>query len=137
MTSSEIPQPTRPATGRVQWPLVGGLACMALLWPLTALTGLGSGAPRALTIVAVTAVVWIGVVGLGRVARPVLTLTLAGVAFGVLALLMSLVFSGVDGAGGPGGVGWTAVPALAMDAFWGFLAGLIALGVQKARGDAR
>lgn len=109
---------------------------MALLWPLTALTGLGSGAPRALTIVAVTAAVWIGVVGFGRVARPVLTLTLTGVAFGVVAILLSLVFAGVDGAGGPGGASWTALPALAMDAFWGFLAGLIALGVQKTRGDA-
>ncbi|RPF21826.1 hypothetical protein EDD34_2461 [Myceligenerans xiligouense] len=109
---------------------------MALLWPLTALAGIGAGAPRALAIVGVTAAVWIGVVGFGRVARPVLTLTLTGLAFGVLTLLLSLVFAGVDGAG-PRGAAWTALPALAMDAFWGCLAGLIALGVQRARGNAR
>lgn len=108
---------------------------MALLWPLTALTGVGSGAPRALTIVGITAAVWIGVVGFGRVSRPVLTLTLTGLAFGVLTFLLSLLFSGVGG--GPGGASWTALPALAMDAFWGFLAGLVALGVQRARGNAR
>lgn len=132
MTAQETPRP-----GRIQWPLIGGLASLALLWPLTALTGVGSGAPRALAIVGITAAVWIGVVGFGRVARPVLTLTLTGLAFGLLALLLSLVFAGVDGAGGPGGAAWTALPALAMDTFWGFLAGLIALGLQKARGDAR
>ncbi|MBE1875799.1 hypothetical protein [Myceligenerans pegani] len=140
MTSYDTPQPQQPARpqqpGRIQWPLIGGLACLALLWPLTALTGLGSGAPRALAIVGITGAVWIGVVGFGRVARPVLTLTLTGLAFGVLTILLSLVFAGIDGAG-PGGAAWTALPALAMDAFWGFLAGLIALGIQRARGDAR
>ncbi|GAB4085235.1 hypothetical protein GCM10028784_18650 [Myceligenerans cantabricum] len=142
MTSHETPQPVPPALpapGRIPWVLVAGLASLALLWPLTALTGLGSGAPRALAIVGTTAAVWIGVAGFGRVARPVLTLTLTGVAFGVLTLLLSLVFASVDGAavGFGGGAAWTALPALAMDAFWGCVAGLIALGVQKARGEAR
>ncbi|CAM3800897.1 hypothetical protein ISCU110981_17235 [Isoptericola cucumis] len=107
---------------------------MALLWPLTALTGIGgTGAPRAFTIVAVTAVVWIGVVGLGRVPRPVATLTLAGLGFGVVALAVSMLVGGV-GIGGGGAAAWTAVPALAMDAGWGALAGVVALGVQRARG---
>ncbi|SKC58693.1 hypothetical protein SAMN04324258_1832 [Krasilnikoviella flava] len=110
---------------------------MALLWPLTGLTGIGgTGAPRALGIVTLTAAVWIGVVGLGRVPRPVLTLTMTGLAFGVVALLVSTLVGGA-GPGGEGAGAWTAVPALAMDAGWGALAGLVALGVQKARGGAR
>lgn len=116
---------------------MAGLASMALLWPLTALTGIGgTGAPRALGIVGLTAVVWIGVVGLGRVPRPVATLTLTGLAFGILTMLMSTLFGGV-GIGGEGAAAWTAVPALAMDAGWGALAGLVALAVQRARGEAR
>ncbi|WP_166843921.1 hypothetical protein [Isoptericola sp. BMS4] len=126
------PQP-RPG---IPWAVVAGLASMALLWPLTALTGIGgTGAPRALTIVAITAVVWIGVVGFGRVPRPVATLTLTGLAFGVVAMLVSMLFGGV---GMPGdGAAWTVIPALAMDTVWGALAGLVALAVQKARGEAR
>lgn len=129
--------PPAPARDGISWPLVAGLASTALLWPLTGLTGIGgTGAPRALGIVALTAVVWIGVVGLGRVPRPVLTLTMTGLASGVVTLLVSTLFGGV-GLGGEGAAAWTAVPALAMDAGWGALAGVVALGVQKARGGAR
>ncbi|MEU2198821.1 hypothetical protein [Isoptericola sp. NPDC019482] len=128
--------PTPPRAG-ISWPLVAGLASLALLWPLTGLTGLGgTGAPRALGIIALTAVVWIGVVGLGRVARPVLTLTMTGLASGVVGLLVSTLFGGV-GLGGEGAAAWAALPALAMDAGWGAVAGVVALGVQKARGGAR
>lgn len=134
------PQPTpsdTPTRAGISWPLVAGLASMALLWPLTGLTGIGgTGAPRALAIVALTAVVWIGVVGFGRVPRPVLTLTMTGLASGVVALLVSTLLGGV-GLAGEGAAAWTAVPALAMDAGWGALAGVVALGVQKARGGAR
>ncbi|MFD6134664.1 hypothetical protein [Isoptericola sp. NPDC060257] len=129
--------PPAPARAGISWPLVGGLASMALLWPLTGLTGIGgAGAPRALAVVALTAVVWIGVVGFGRVPRPVLTLTMTGLASGVVGLLVSTLVGGV-GLGGEGAAAWTALPALAMDAGWGALAGLVALGVQKARGGAR
>ncbi|MFB7796752.1 hypothetical protein [Isoptericola sp. NPDC056134] len=132
------PSPTTtPTRAGISWPLVAGLASMALLWPLTGLTGIGgTGAPRALGIVALTAVVWIGVVGFGRVPRPVLTLTMTGLASGVVILLVSTLIGGV-GPGGEGAAAWTAVPALAMDAGWGALAGVVALGVQKARGGAR
>jgi len=105
---------------------------MALLWPLTALTGLGGdGAPRALAVLGLTALVWVGVVGLGRVARPVLTLTLAGLTFGVVAVVVSALV-GVDG----GRAAWTLVPALALDTFWGFVAGTLAAAVQRARRGA-
>ncbi|MEL7978166.1 hypothetical protein AAG589_20030 [Isoptericola sp. F-RaC21] len=137
---SPQPTPVPPAGGAgLSWPLVAGLASMALLWPLTGLTGIGgTGAPRALGIVALTAVVWIGVVGLGRVPRPVLTLTMTGLASGVVTLLVSTLVGGVGlggvGPGGDGAAAWTAIPALAMDAGWGALAGVVALGVQKGRG---
>jgi hypothetical protein len=112
---------------------------MSLLWPLTGLTGaLGTGAPRALTIVGITAAVWIGVVGLGRVPRPVLTLTLTGLAYGLVAVLVGTLVPALAGFGGPGGgPAWTIVPALVFDAGWGALAGLVAAGVQRLRGAGR
>jgi hypothetical protein len=50
------PQYSRTTTPAVQWPLIVGLGSMALLWPLTALIGIGgTGAPRAVGIVGLTA----------------------------------------------------------------------------------
>jgi len=145
MTSPHLP--AQPAPGRatpstIPWAVVAGLSALALLWPLTGLTGvLGTGAPRALTIIGITAVVWIGVVGLGRVPRPVLTLTLTGVAYGLVAVALGQLVPVLGGFGGPGGSdvepAWTIVPALLIDAFWGALAGLAAAGVQRLRGVVR
>lgn len=138
MTSQHLPQNVSgPVPAPVPWGVVAGLAALCLLWPLTGLTGLlGTGAPRALVILGLTAAVWIGVVGLGRVPRPVLTLTLTGLAYGLLAHAVALLFPVLTGFGGPGGAGapaWTLVLALAMDAGWGALAGLVAAGVQRLR----
>lgn len=117
------------ARQQLSWPLILGLASLALLWPLTALTGLGgTGAPRALLILGATAVIWLGVVGFGRVARPVLTLTLTGVAYGLIELVLSLFFDG--GPLGPGAPVWAMFPSLAMNAGVGALAGLVAAGGQ-------
>lgn len=139
MTSPHLPLSPRPAPVPVPWTVVGGLSALALLWPLTGLTGaLGTGAPRALTIVGITAAVWIGVVGLGRVPRPVLTLTLTGLAYGLVAVLVGTLVPALAGFGGPGGgPAWTIVPALAFDAGWGALAGVVAAGVQRLRGAGR
>ncbi|WP_129785124.1 hypothetical protein [Promicromonospora panici] len=145
MTSPHLPAqpaPGRPASPTIPWAVVAGLSTLALLWPLTGLTGaLGTGAPRALTIIGITAVVWIGVVGLGRVPRPVLTLTLTGVAYGLVTVALGLLVPALGGFDGPGGSAaepaWTIIPALLSDAFWGALAGLAAAGVQRLRGADR
>ncbi len=104
---------------------------MALLWPLTGLLGLDGGGGRALAVIGVTALVWVGVVGLGRVARPVLTLTLAGLTSGVVAAVVSALV-GLDG----GRPSWTLVPALVLSTSWGAAAGVVAAFVQRARGGA-
>lgn len=139
MTSPDLPGRAAPGVAPVPWAVVAGLSTLALLWPLTGLTGvLGTGAPRALTVVGVTAAVWIAVVGLGGVPRPVLTLTLTGVAHGLLVTALGLLVPVLAGLGGPGGgPAWTIVPALLSDAMWGALAGLAASGVQRLRGADR
>lgn len=134
---TDQPSPAGP-TIPVPWAVIAGLAAMALLWPLSGLTGLfGTGAPRALTIVGITAVVWIAVVGLGRVPRPVLTLTLTGVAYGLVTVLLGLFVPALGGFGGPSGAAWTMIPELIMNALWGALAGLAAAGVQRLREAGR
>jgi hypothetical protein len=145
MTSPQLPaqpSPPAPTAPAVPWGVVAGLSALALLWPLTGLTGvLGTGAPRAFAVIGLTAVVWIGVVGLGRVPRPVLTLTLTGVAYGLVAVALGQLIPALGGFGGPGGSGvepaWTILPALLNDALWGALAGLAAAGVQRLRGVGR
>lgn len=137
MTSTQpSPAPGAPA---VPWGIVAGLSALALLWPLSGLTGvLGTDAPRAFIILGITAAVWIGVVGLGRVPRPVLTLTLTGAAYGLVAAAIGLLVPALGGfAPGSTGPAWTIVPALLVDASFGAVTGLAAAGVQRLRGVAR
>lgn len=123
--------PPRPAPAPLPWLLMLGLASLVLLWPLTQLLGLGEGAPRALLVLAVIALGWIGTVGLGRVARPVLVLTLTGLLAGLVLLVLAAVL-------GDGGRPWWTHPiALVIDTFWGMVAGLLALAVQQLRRPAR
>lgn len=123
------------------WQAVAGLGALVLLWPLTSLTGIAGaiGAPaRALLVIGLIGAAWIGVVGFGRLPRPVLTLTLTGMAGGGYLLLADLLV----GTGVSGGAGVVAAPFLLLDlvgggALAGVLAGLVAAGVQKLRGGGR
>lgn len=115
---------SRPA---LPWLLIVGLASLSLLWPLTQLIGIDSGAPRALTIIAIVAATWIGVVGFGRVPRPVLVLTLTGLGYGIITMLVAATFGSHDGPI------WTIFVALVIDTFWGAIAGLVALAIQQMR----
>lgn len=124
---------------RLNWSLIAGLASLALLHPVAGLLGLhepsgaGSRGPAAVPLVltALTAVVWIGVVGSSRIARPVLTLALAGVLYGAVELLLGLLL----GAGRNAFQMPLAVAAVLLTSlFWGTVAGLLALLVQRLRG---
>ncbi len=115
-----------------------GLGALMLLWPLTSLTGVADliGAPaRAIAVMAVIGAACVGVVGLGGLPRPILTLVLTGMAGGGYLLLADLFV----GMGVAGGVSALAVPFVLLEligggALWGGLAGLVAAGVQKLRG---
>lgn len=152
MTNNSVPQTPSADDHRprqpLNWPLIAGLAALALLHPLAGLLGLhddgtsggaSRGGPGAavvpLTLIGVTALVWIGVVGFSRVARPILTLVVTGLLYGILELVLATVFS--PGAGpwqAPFGLGVIAV--LATSVLWGAVAGLLALAVQRLRGFA-
>lgn len=128
------------APPRVSWPLVLGLGAIALVRPLARITGadetLGSPAGSLLLTVLVTAA-WVAIVGLGRVPRPVLTLTLAGLAYGLAVVPLSAVAStALTGTlQGAAAVPFAVVPILATNAAWGAVAGLLALAVRSLRGE--
>lgn len=127
--------PSSPVRTRrpLPWLLIIGLASLVLLWPLTSQWQFGQGLPRAAALLGLTAVVWIGVVGVGRVPRPVFTLTLAGVLHGAIGLVVGWILPG----GGPGGglaALWLMLPSLAISAGVGALLGLVALAVQSVLG---
>jgi hypothetical protein len=119
----------------VSWPVVLGLGALALLLPLAELTGVADAlgeAPTALLLFAVVAVVWIAGIGLGRVPRPVLTSTLAGVAFGVVLVVLSLALgTGTDAEGAQ--VAAVAAVEIGRSTALGALAGLLADAVQRRR----
>lgn len=135
MTSSHTSHPRSAPRRRgplsdIHWPVVLGLGALALLWPITGLLGYTSGAGRALGILSATFLVWIGVGGFARIPRPVLSLALTGGVYWIITMAAMLAF----GTGTPG-TGWmlvAAVPELLMSCGWGALAGLGALGIQKA-----
>lgn len=120
--------------GPLPWLLIIGLASLSLLWPLTALWQIGQGPPRAAAILTLTAAVWIGVVGVGRIPRPVLTLALTGLLHGVVGLLVGWLLP--DGSGSAAGTTslWLMLPSLATSAGIGALLGLVALAVQSVLG---
>ncbi|MFC7619588.1 hypothetical protein [Microlunatus sp. GCM10028923] len=125
---------------KLHWPLILGLAALALVQPLVGMITSASGMPAVPPVRAglaiVISIVWIAVVGLTRVRHPVLTLIFAGLSYGafetVLSGIMSPVLSGE--LQGPLAMPWTIVAVLISDAIWGAIAGLLALAVQRLRG---
>ena len=126
--------PGRPGS-EVSWPVALGLGSLALLFPLADLTGLRDAlgsAPTGLLLFGVVFATWIGVVAFGRVPRPVLTSTLAGVAFGVVLIVLSLALdTGTDAEGAT--VAVVAAFEIGRSAALGALAGLLADAVQRRR----
>lgn len=130
------PQPTNASRVRSpNWLVALGLASLALLWPLAALTGVADvlGQPAtALLILAVVGGVWVAVVGLGRVSQPVLTLTVTGLTYGVLILLLGAVFGDRGEVNGVISV-IAGVFELGQATVFGAIAGLLAYAVQNLR----
>jgi hypothetical protein len=134
MTSNQRPPANRPESPlhSLNWLLVVGLAAIALIRPLFSIVGLSDALGKPATPIVLTVAIsaaWILVVGLTRVRRPVLTLVLAGLLYGVVAIATSgLALRG--GAVVIFGSGSILITNLA----WGAGCGLLALLLQRLRG---
>ena len=120
--------------------LILGLGLLALVRPLASIVVEQSGhelgaAPRLLLTAAIT-LVWVAAVGLGRAPRPLLTLVLAGLVYAVAAIVLSGILSPLllGHLSGPLAQPLAIVPMLLVNALWGLIAGLLALGVRRLRG---
>lgn len=125
---------------KLHWPLILGLAALALVQPLLGMITAAGGTPAAPPVRAglaiVISIVWISVVGLTQVRHPVLTLIFAGISYGVFETLLSGAMSPVltGELKGPLAMPWTIIAVLISNAIWGAIAGLLALAVQRLRG---
>ncbi len=121
---------------QTQWPLILGLAALALIRPIISMVGLSEAIGQPVASIAVTlliSLVWIAVVVRARVSRPVVTLTLTGLAYGVFAILISAVFTPIltGQLQGPATNVFALVSVLLTNALWGLIAGLIAQTVMS------
>jgi len=124
------------------WGLIVVLGSSALVRPMLSILGaydaLGSaGRPWGpLVVTAVVSVVWVAVVVARRLGRPVATLTLAGIAYAVLAVLLNLSLQpALESAQAipPAGV----VAMLVTNGVHGAVLGLIATALLRARQPSR
>ena len=120
---------------QTQWPLILGLAALALIRPIISMVGLSEAIGQPVASIAVTlliSLVWIAVVVRARVSRPVVTLTLTGLAYGVFAILISAVISPIltGQLQGPATNVFAFVSVLLTNALWGLIAGWIARTVM-------
>ncbi len=122
----------------VSWPVVLGLGALSLLFPLAELTSVSRAigeAPTVLLLLGLLATVWIGGVGLFRVPRPVLTLTLAGAVSGVVLVVLSVALGTRPGGGGLAVL--VGASEVVRSTVLGTLAGLLAAAVQHTRSPRR
>lgn len=112
-----------------------GFGLLGLLWPLLRQIGLESivgDVATAMIAFFATFAVWVLGAGLGRVPRPVLTLTLSGVLFALL-LGATTVLTGDRSDHGVGPNLLVGAVELGRSAGLGALSGLVAESIQKAR----
>lgn len=122
----------------LRWPLIALLALSGLIRPVLSIAGvydeLGAfGHPWApLLVTLLLAVGWVAVAVLARIHQPVLTLTVAGLGYGLAAialnLLLHLFLASAEEIPPPG---YVAIPA--WNALLGAVLGAVAHGLQRLR----
>lgn len=118
------------------WRVSVGLGALALVRPVLSMSGLADDWGRPQTPIVATAaisVVWTAVAGVVR--RPVETLVLAGLSYGVMALALSAVASPVLDGELRGPLAHPVAPfaLLAVNAVWGAACGLAGWGLSGLR----
>ncbi|MFG3712857.1 hypothetical protein ACIBTZ_01985 [Micromonospora sp. NPDC049460] len=123
---------------RLNWPLVFGLAALALVRPLFSIVGLsdvlGKPATPLILTIAITSA-WVLIVGLSRVREPLLTLVAAGLTYAAAAILLSAVLSPIltGELQGPLAMPFAVIPLFVTNMLWGLIAGGLAVLVRRLR----
>ncbi|WP_214319310.1 hypothetical protein [Nonomuraea sediminis] len=121
-----------------QWSLVIVLGALALIRPFLSIVGIMDALGKPAAPIAVTIAIslaWLLVVVLFNARQPLLTLVGAGLVYGVLAIVLGATLGTLTGEGGMSILRpLTVVSILITNAIWGAVVGLMAFGIQKARG---
>lgn len=118
-----------------EWLLIPGLAALALIRPIMSMVGLSRAIGQPFASIAVTlliSLVWLAVAVRARFSRPIVTLTLTGLVYGIFAVLISAVLSPIltGQLQGPATNPFAFVSVLLTNAFWGLVVGVIARAVM-------
>ncbi|MCK8678383.1 hypothetical protein [Streptomyces lichenis] len=129
------PTPPRQGLGTLPWAVIIALGAFALLRPVLSITGAYDGGPLGkpvgpILLTVVVILVWTATAVVRRFPRPVESLAFAGVAYGVLALLLNLSLQPfLAGAELPPVPGMVAM--VVFNAAQGALCGLVALALLR------
>jgi hypothetical protein len=119
-----------------KWLLIPGLASLALIRPIMNMVGLSQAIGQPFAGIAVTlliSLVWLAVAVRARVSRPVVTLMLTGLVYGIFAILISAVLTPIltGHLQGPATHVFAFVSVLLTNAVWGLVVGVIARAVMS------
>lgn len=117
------------------WLFILGLAALALIRPIMSMLGLSQAIGQPFASIAITlliSLVWLAVAVRARFSRPIVTLMLTGLVYGVFAILISAVLSPIltGQLQGPATNVFAFVSVLLTNAVWGLIVGVIASAVM-------
>ncbi|NGO12070.1 hypothetical protein G5C60_31825 [Streptomyces sp. HC44] len=139
MKTTETDLPLAERLRGLNWPLVTALTATALLRPPFSIVGLSDALGKSATSLTLTVFItltWILAVGLSRVREPFLTLVTTGLAYAAAALVLSAALSPVltGELQGPLAHPQAIVPLFLVNAVWGAVCGVCAVGLRRVRG---
>lgn len=136
MTSE--PRPAGSLRHHLDWRLIAALTAVALLRPISSITGVGDALGKPATPIILTvaiSLVWILAAGLTRTRDPLLTLVATGIGYALASLVLSAVLSPIlhgelrGPLANPAGI----VPLFAINTAWGAACGVCAAGLRRLR----
>ncbi|MFD2655206.1 hypothetical protein [Gracilibacillus thailandensis] len=120
----------------LNWKLIFILSSIALIRPFLSMSGISEAIGKpfvSITATILITLIWIIVVVLQNEAQPLLTLTFVGIGYGILAIIISGIFSPIltGQLQGPLANPFAIVSVLITNAIWGAIAGAIATAFRK------
>ncbi|WP_062105524.1 hypothetical protein [Bacillus niameyensis] len=126
----------RVTTKKLNWKLILILSLIALVRPIMSMLGISEviGQPIAsITATIAITIVWSITVFIRRDSQPILTLLFVGIGYGILAIIISGIFSPIltGHLQGPLTNPFAFISVLITNAIWGLIAGVIASALLK------
>ncbi|MBP2079396.1 hypothetical protein [Oceanobacillus polygoni] len=120
------------------WKLITTLSILAFIRPLMSILGISDAIGKPLVSITATiviSIIWIAAVYIKQDSQPLLTLVFVGIAYGILAIVISGLLSPIltGQLQGPLTNPFAIVSVLVTNSIWGFITGAIAAGLLKVK----